>query len=275
MKSVFYRYFSLFCSIFAIILLNFNALNFKNYEVLAAGADSGPKMAIIIDDFGGYERGGVEEMLNIDAKLTCAVIPFVDNTRADAEACVKAGHEVILHMPMESHVNLPKEWYGPVYISNSDSGEVACQKLDTCLENVREAKGVNIHIGSGVSRNQALMTSIISHLRDKNMFFCDSRTILDTKCQQASLASGVGYLGRDVFLEPHGEKSYASACKYLLKGAEIAKEKGYSIAIGHVGREGGADTARAIANTLNNIREMGVSIVPLSEINAQINAAKA
>lgn len=233
-----------------------------------------PMMAIIIDDFGGYERDGVEAMLQIDAPLTCAVIPFVDNTKQDSERASESGHEVILHMPMESHVRLPESWYGPIYIKNSDGKAEVTQKLDECIKEVPMAKGVNIHIGSGVSQNKELMENIITHLKSKNMYFCDSRTHLRTQGEQAAHASGQAYLGRDVFLEPHGEKSYNSAVKYLLEGAKIALEKGYSVAIGHVGREGGEQTAKAIADTLPKIKEMGVKIVPLSKINDILQGTK-
>lgn len=231
-----------------------------------------PVMAIIIDDFGGFDRSGVEEMLNIPVPLTCAVIPFVDNTKQDSENAHAKGHEVILHMPMESHVKLPSEWYGPTYIANYDSVAAASQKLDACIAEVPMAKGVNIHIGSGVSRNKELMTGIIGHLKDKGMYFCDSRTHIDTACEQAAMASGLAYLGRDVFLEPHGMGGYANACRFLMEGAKIALEKGYSVAIGHVGREGGASTAKAIADCLPEIEKLGVKIVPLSTINETLQA---
>lgn len=265
------RLFVLLMAMFALLM------PFKSYSVQMAYAQEDnqktaslfnePMMAIIIDDFGGFDRSGVEEMVNISAPLTCAVIPFADNTASDAQLAESKGHEVILHMPMESHVKLPDEWYGATYIRNYDAPEIVIKKLDDCLAQVPMAKGVNIHIGSGVCRNKELMTTIISHLKSQNKYFCDSRTHIETVGEQASVACGQPYLGRDVFLEPHGMGGYANACKFLLDGAKIAKEKGFSIAIGHVGREGGVTTAKAIADCLDEISKMGVKIVPLSTIN--------
>ena len=96
-----------------------------NKQAFAEEETKQPMMAIVIDDFGGYDRDGVSEMLEIDAPLTCAVIPFVEHTKEDSEMAAQNGHEVILHMPMESHVRLPEIWYGPVYIRNYDSIDVA------------------------------------------------------------------------------------------------------------------------------------------------------
>lgn len=130
-----------------------------------------PVMAIIIDDFGGFDRSGVDEMLAIKAPLTCAVIPFVDYSKQDAERANQMGHEVIVHMPMESHVRLPKEWYGTTFIGNGDSCAEANAKLDAAFEELPMAEGANIHIGSGVCRNKELMTGIIGHLKDAGKFF--------------------------------------------------------------------------------------------------------
>ena len=256
------------CLIFAFFAL-FSAFLCPNCKKQAFAEEEyqQPVMAIVIDDFGGYERDGVNEMLEINAPLTCAVIPFVEHTKEDSERAIERGHEVILHMPMESHVRLPESWYGPVYIKNYDSIETACEKIDKCLGELPMAKGANIHIGSGVCRNKTLMAGIIGHLSKKDIYFCDSRTHPDTKCEQAANMCHAPYLYRDVFLEPHGMKSYHTAVRFLKECATIAKEKGFSVAIGHVGREGGRQTAMAIKNTLAEIEAMGVKIVPLSVIS--------
>ena len=93
-----------------------------------------PKMAIVIDDFGSFDQSGVETLSKCTEKLTCAILPNVNNTEANKNQFEKLGHEIILHMPMQSHVNLPEDWYGPVYIKNYDSPETACKKLDDCLK---------------------------------------------------------------------------------------------------------------------------------------------
>ena len=259
------------CLIFAFFALfsGFLCPNCKK-QAFALDETKQPVMAIVIDDFGGYERDGVNEMLALDVPLTCAVIPFVENTKTDSERAIAHGHEVILHMPMESHVRLPESWYGPVCIKNYDSAQVAKEKIDRCLKELPMAKGANIHIGSGVCRNKELMAEIIAHLKEKGLYFCDSRTHPDTKCKEAAIMSHAGYLYRDVFLEPHGMKSYQTAVRFLKEGAMLAKEKGYSVAIGHVGKEGGHQTAMAIKNTLAEIEAMGVKIVPLSTISQMV-----
>ncbi len=232
-----------------------------------------PKMCIVIDDFGSFDQSGVETMLSCKQPLTCAVMPNVDNTKANIEAIKKAGHEIILHMPMQSHVHLPEDWYGPTYIANYDTPETATKKLEDCLKDFEGVKGLNIHIGSGVSRNRSLMNVIYNFTKEHNLYFLDSRTIETPSVTAAAKDTNSIYLGRDVFLEADKNRSYEGVKFRMLEGARIAQEKGMSIVIGHVGAEGGERTAKAILDTLPEIEKMGVKIVPLSEIYEDMKVA--
>ncbi len=243
----------------------------KSHEAIKQDT-SLPKMSIVIDDFGSFDQSGVESLLNCPAKLTCAVMPNVDNTASNIETIKAKGHEIILHMPMQSHVTLPESWYGPVYIANYDSPESAEKKLDDCMKGFNGVRGLNIHIGSGVSRNRKLMSVIYDYAKKHNLYFLDSRTIETDATTQACKDTNSIYLGRDVFLEADKNRSYAGVKFRLLEGAKIALEKGRSIVIGHVGAEGGENTAKAIIDTVSEIEKMGVKIVPLSEIYDDMQA---
>lgn len=272
MKKLFI--FSIFFIIFAEFCLNFTpkkqtfAVNEKNKEIIS------PKMSIVIDDFGSFDQSGVQELLKAKVPLTCAIIPKVDNSKENAKQITENGHEIILHMPMEAHVNLPVSWYGPIYIKNSDSPEQATQKLEECLKDFPSIKGFNVHIGSGVTRNKRLMTAIYDYAKKHNLYFLDSRTIETKATEEASSATDSIYLGRDVFLEADKNRSYSGVCKRLIEGATLAKEKGHAIVIGHVGAEGGTNTAKAILDTIPEIEKLGVKIVPLSEIYEDMKAEK-
>ncbi|MBQ3493782.1 MAG: divergent polysaccharide deacetylase family protein [Clostridia bacterium] len=223
-------------------------------------------MAIVIDDFGGYNRNGVENMLSLDIPLTCAIMPGCENTEQDAISAHQNGHEVILHMPMEAHTSLPEEWYGRIYIKNNDSPSVARQKVEDCLSLVPYVKGLNIHIGSGVSKNKEIMNQVMQGAKQKGMYFCDSKTVENSICEQCAKDNQTDFVARDEFLEQTHNANYYHAKQMLLKGAKQAKEKGYSVVIGHVGAEGGMSTYNAIKDSIYEIQELGVEIVPLSKV---------
>ena len=249
-----------FVAFFAIFCAN-NAQNFvfaKEKEVQK------PMLAIVIDDF-GEDRSGVEQMLSIKAPLTCAIMPNLTYSAEDAENAHKNGHEVILHMPLESKNGLPQSWYGPKLIRNSDSDEVAQKTFEECLASVPYAVGSNYHIGTGVSENKKLMTALLKSAKDKNVYFLDSKTTQHSAAPEAAKNTGAKYISRDLFLE-NGHASYGYSKKILNEAVDLAKSQGYAVVIGHVGPMGREQTGKAIIDSIEHIENEGVEIVPLSKI---------
>lgn len=275
-------YFLAFASIFNICLVTKPIFVTKIFaqegQIETPSLDSGkPRaslLAIVIDDFGGYSRAGVDELLDSTIPITCAILPFVDNSQLDYEKAIQTNKEVILHMPMQAHVSLPENWYGTVFIKNNDSAQTAIEKLENCLNTMPLAKGFNIHIGSGASQNVELMQSLYTYAKEHNLFFLDSRTILADKCEEAAMLTDSIYIGRDVFLEPEHNRSYQGVTNRLNECAKLAQEKGYAVAIGHVGPEGGLNTARAILDWAKACEQQGIKIVPLSEICHEITQSQ-
>lgn len=274
MKKLYKVLIFMFSILTACLSLFFSLASFDDERFASAINMAEPKMCIVIDDFGSYDQSGVDLMLSSPVPITCAVMPNVDNTDKNLAQISGSIHELILHMPMESHVNLPESWYGPVFIRNYDSPEIATKKLDECASKFPNLKGFNIHIGSGVSRNKTLMTAIYNYANAHDLFFLDSRTIVTDAVEQACKDTNSIYLGRNVFLEADKNRSYAGVKFRMLEGAKTALENGYSIVIGHVGAEGGENTARAVLDSLPEIEKMGVKIVPLSEIYKDLKAQR-
>ena len=260
MRRIFY--------IFLIFFMHFTIFSAPNcvFYNKTCSARFQPRMSIVIDDFGSYEQTGVDTILSIEQPLTCAVIPLVDNTQLNIKQLSKTNHEIILHMPMQAHVHLPNDWYGKTYIAIGDSQETINHKFETCLKDFPNIKGFNMHIGSGVSKHKETHKKIYNYANNNNLYFLDSRTIEANAVIDASKETNSVYLGRDEFLEADKNKSYSNVKFRLLEGAKKAIKTGTSIVIGHVGAEGGEQTAKAIKDTLPEIEKMGVEIVPLSTI---------
>lgn len=248
-----------------LLVLSIIALPVGKTRICNAAQEEVPKLAIVIDDFGA-DRRGVQEMLDINAPLTIAVMPGCEFSTIDAESAHARGHEVILHMPMENQSQMPAEYYGPIMIKNTFSESEAVETLKGAIDSIPYAVGVNIHMGTGVSRNKKLMTAMMGEVKSRNMLFLDSRTIEGSVCDECAELTGVKFLGRDAFLEPPGRPNYHTAIKELLRAATLAKTNGKAVAIGHVGPVGDNLTAKAIADTLEEIEKMGVQIVPLSAL---------
>ncbi len=218
-------------------------------------------LAIIIDDF-GYTGDGTEEMLALDIPITAAVMPFSKNTKEDLEKIKASGKEVMVHMPMESLTG-KKEWVGDKGIFMNMSDEDIKKTTKEALEIIDGAVGVNNHMGSAITTNEDELKSVFEVLGEKGLFFVDSVTVGGTVSEKIGEETGVEVYKRDVFLDSTDDVEKIK--ENVLKAAEAAIKNGKAIAIGHVGPEGGEVTARALKETYEKLKEMGVEVVSISE----------
>lgn len=218
-------------------------------------------IAIIIDDFGNNSKG-TEEMLNLPIKFTGAVMPFMQCSSEEADRLRAKGKEVILHQPMEAHTG-QRSWLGPVPILGDMSVEAAVKTFNENAASIN-AKGFNNHMGSLITEDKAKMTAILQAAKAKNMFFADSVTSAKSIAAKTAEELGVPYVKRDVFLD--STQDIATIKSNIKRTAEIAKKKGYAVAIGHVGAEGGVCTARAISDLYKELENEGVEFVTVSEL---------
>lgn len=229
-------------------------------------AEAGGKLAIIIDDFGSG-RDGVDEMMSIKEHLTFAVMPFLDNTLEDAELAHGHGHEVIVHLSMEPNYG-KRSWLGPrPILAGMDADEVR-QIVRDSFDSVPYAAGANIHMGSRASNDEDIMSAVLEVIKEKGLYFVDSRTANRPKAKKVSITKGVICYERDVFLDGQQPKSFI--IDRLKKAAEIALKKGQAVAAGHVGQEGGKVTADAINEMLPEFKKKNIELVYISELNEGI-----
>lgn len=225
-------------------------------------ADVKGRVAIIIDDFGN-SGNGTKEMTEINQPLTCAIIPFLPYTKQDAELAHNGGHEVIIHIPMEPHIGNPK-WLGEKGITSRLTSEQIQQIVREAIEEVPYAVGVNNHMGSKATEDKRVIEAIVTVLKEKNMYIVDSKTSMNSVIREIAEEYDVPVLERAIFLD--NEKSITAIKKQLKLLGEIALKEDSAIAIGHVGPEGGSITAIAIKEMIPVFEEMGIKIVPVSQL---------
>lgn len=233
------------------------------------GTPQTSKLAIIIDDF-GLQRKGVQEMLELDCKLTAAIMPFLDYSEEDAVLAVEHGKEVILHLPMQATLHDNWNHIGPRPFRLGQSKEEICQLLGEMLEDIPQAKGANIHMGTLCSTKEEIMLPIFQCIRERGLYFVDSMTSAKSVCASVAEETGIEFYENGVFLE-HEQKTKTYVKKRLAKAMKIAMNKGSCIAIGHVGAEGGMITVEAIREMQPIFSENGVELVWVSELKEKKN----
>ena len=188
------------------------------------------KIGIIIDDF-GYRNDEVSDgFLKLNAYLTYAVIPGHEYSTSFGEKAVKAGYEVIVHMPME---NTGKTYGEEEFVLTTEmDNETIQRRVNTAFNQIPTAIGMNNHQGSSASADQRVMSSVARVMNERNLFFVDSRTTVETIAETTMEVFGVPTARRNVFLDNDDDEE--KIIEQFMKLVKKSEELGSAIGIGHV-----------------------------------------
>ena len=125
--------------------------------------------------------------------------------------------------------------------------------------------GVNNHMGSKFTESTTAMSAIIEVVKQKNMFFLDSKTSSKSVARSVCKKYDVPYIARDVFLD--NERDYGKIMQQFIATERIAKKRGYAVAIGHPYPQ----TLKALKDWEKNLSAHGIELVPLSYLVEKIN----
>ncbi|MGD1147463.1 MAG: divergent polysaccharide deacetylase family protein [Thermoanaerobaculaceae bacterium] len=202
----------------------------KRAEMEARQRASGARLAIVLDD-AGASMEVVRETEELPTAVAVAVLPNALRSAEVARGLGAQGREVLLHMPME-----------PLGTQGPGPGEGAVEvglpaheirvRVERALGVVAGARGMNNHMGSRATADAAAMRAVMSVLRERGLYFLDSRTTPDSVAEQVARENGIPALRRDVFLDVVSEPE---AIRHALEQAVArARAQGSAVAIGHV-----------------------------------------
>ena len=223
-----------------------------NANRTGAEPEGGPRLAIIIDDLGS-DLAPAEALLKIRYPLTLSILPSQPHSAEIADEAFRCGDQVMLHLPMEFEGNAAKPEAVELRVG-MDANEVD-RLLGRMLEAVPHAAGINNHEGSRATTDPALMADVMAVLRQRSLFFIDSRTTAATVAYDAARQAGVRAASRNVFLDDV-ETREAILRQIELAGRDAAKE-GSAIAIGHPHPA----TIAALEEALPQLKARGVRLV--------------
>jgi polysaccharide deacetylase 2 family uncharacterized protein YibQ len=226
----------------------------KSPPSLALG---GPKMAIILDDW-GQNFSLLQYALEIRRPLTLAILPNLPHSHTIAEEAFRNKLGVMLHMPMQPKSGR-QDLEPHTILTTMPDGDIV-RYLNEALLSVPYAEGVNNHMGSAATSDLRVMRTVIRHLKSKNLFFIDSNVIATTKAPQAAKEAKIRFTQRDVFID--NEMNLAAIRLKLRQAKEIAKSKGEVVVIGHDKKM----TLQAIKELVPEIEKEGVRLVLAKEL---------
>jgi polysaccharide deacetylase 2 family uncharacterized protein YibQ len=213
-----------------------------------------PKIAIIIDDL-GMDVKHTKQVLNLPAGVTLAFLPYAPAVRSLAQEGKEKGHSLIIHVPMEAmdgNLNI-----GPGGLKTSMSDAEFTAALEAMMQSFDGYEGINNHMGSRLTQDEAKMDRLMDILAEKELFFVDSKTAGGSVAAREAAENGVRYAERDVFLDHIDSAEFVHGA--LSKVESTARRKGYAIAIGHPK----AHTIAGLRAWLPTLEQKGLELVPV------------
>lgn len=221
-----------------------------------ANVDGRKLIAIVIDDM-GVDRKRSLRAAALPGPLTLSWLPYASDVEHQAEAARAAGHEILLHAPMQPQGH---ENPGPNALLTDLSADEIRRRLVSDLALLPQAVGLNNHMGSLFTRDARAMTPVIDELKHRGLLFLDSRTTGSTVGIDLARTAAVPYAVRDVFLD--NDMTVAAVRAQLAEVEAIARRRGYAVAIGHPHDA----TLDALDPWLHSLAERGFVQVPISTI---------
>lgn len=231
-------------------------------------------LAIVIDDV-GRELHLFDQLLDQRFALTFSVLPgsvYAAGVQLRLRADRRRPREILLHLPMEPedatrmHEGAEAE---ESFLLQQDSDDQLRAKLDAALDRVPWAIGTNNHMGSRLTADCAKMDALMPVLRERGLFFLDSRTIASTCGERAAQAAGVPTLARQVFLD---DDPSAEAIAAQLEHAATLSRARPVVAIGHPSPA----MVEVLREHLPRLHAAGIVVVPLSTlVDRQVSPADA
>jgi polysaccharide deacetylase 2 family uncharacterized protein YibQ len=222
-------------------------------------------IAVIIDD-AGLDRARTARAVRLDAPLTISFLPYAGELKRQAREARLAGHELMLHLPMEPIS--PNEDPGPhPLLTWLARGELE-QRLLRMLASFEGFVGVNNHMGSRMTLDAGAMLPVLEQVRARGLLFVDSRTIAGSVAGPLADRLGIPGAARDVFIDHEGSEEAVRA--RLADIERIARRQGQAVAIGHPHDL----TLDALERWLPTLAARGFALAPVSALAKRREASR-
>jgi len=238
----------------------------QRHAVPVEPAAGRPRIAIVLDDL-GPGRAAALMAIALPGPLTLAFLPYAEALPALTAEARAAGHELLVHMPMEP-LDLAGNNPGPYALLTDLPLDEIRRRLVWGLQRFEGFVGINNHMGSAFSSFEPGLALVMEELAARGLLFLDSRTVGGSLGEGIALAEGVPALGRDVFLDNDPDDPAAIWAQLRLT-EQIAASRGQAVAIGHPHPA----TLAALAAWLPEVVARGYQLVPVSALAVEPVAA--
>lgn len=220
-----------------------------------------PMIAIVIDDM-GISASRTKDISSLKYPISASFLTYADNLKVQIANSAASGQEIMAHLPMEPQV---MQNFTSTMLTTEMTDKEILSTLNKMLDTIPEAVAVNNHMGSRFTEDKHRMAVVMKELARRGISFLDSKTTPHSAGPEQAGRFGVKLTMRNVFLDNKDDFDYITG--QLKQTEEIARSKGYAVAIGHPK----AQTYLALKAWLPTVKGKGLRLVHLSELSKHIN----
>ncbi len=220
-----------------------------------------PVLAVVIDDM-GISQIRTKDIISLQAPLTASFLTYGKNLEEQVQNSRAAGHEIMIHTPMEAQNPVDT---APDVLTTKMTPQEIQTNLKIMLNKFHDVKGINNHMGSKLTEDKVRMLAVMDVLKERGLFFLDSKTSAKSRAEEAAAESGIAYAHRHVFIDNNNNKEYILG--QLAKAENVARKNGYAIAIGHPKTQ----TYAALKEWIDTLPDKKLKLVHLSDIVQVLN----
>lgn len=216
-----------------------------------------PYLAIIMDDI-AYPKQ-FDELQKLGLKITPSFFPVSYYSPETARLAAKSEFYMV-HLPLEAmNAQSPKFEWMRVNMDISKIQEIIAK----IKKDFPKLEYINNHTGSKFSSSFRDMQRLLYVMDLYGIDFVDSRTSANTQAPKIYEESKRALLSRDVFLDNEQSTSYINY--QISQAIEVAKQKGYAIAICHPHSATFRALKEAKSTILNEVNLVYVKDLPIAK----------
>lgn len=229
----------------------------RKYAALTQDTGDKPVIAIVIDD-AGLDQPRTARTVELPGPITISYLPYARDLQPQVNAARNAGHEVMLHMPMEpSSASIDP---GPHALLASYDRQTILNEMTWMLDRFDGYVGVNNHMGSKFTADPERMRVVMEVMKSRGLMFLDSRTSAASVGYSTASSFGVPAITRDIFIDDADDA--AKIADMLARTENVARKQGFAIAIGHPRDL----TLGALKQWIPEIQAKGFELVPITDV---------
>lgn len=193
-------------------------------------SDSRPRIAILVSEVGVNSSRTREAIEQLPATVTLGFNPYGQNLQELVDQARKAGHEVLLQLPMEP-VGYPRIDPGPQAMRTDLDENENLTRLDWALDRFTGYAGVTNQMGSKFTATADSIKPILAILKNKGVYYLDSRTASNSVAAKIADGLDIPVASNDRFLDHKADGAVIDA--RLAELEAIAKRTGSAVGIAY------------------------------------------